>query len=303
MVDAVADDALHDDRGGADVGRRDFQPAVLGEDGFELFGRQVAAIAADAREDDLQRRALLDRVDARDRLRRGRLGHLRRGGEVERDAHDVGVFDVEQAGLGVEIVGLAAQAAPDHLLAQKLGAEGADAQDVGDGVGVPAFGQHGHRDDAADLLAEAAGTADGVHHLAQQCGFARFALRGAGALAGRELALELLDLRTGGFAESLVERVAGLDLAGVDQQRARAGEAAALIVVVAEQLEMAGMEGRALAFLGVAALEAGDPLEDQLGDGGVLADHDEDRRHADPGALPALELACVMAVERGQRRS
>ena len=85
-----------------------------------------------------------------------------------------------------------------------------------------------------------------------------------------------------------------------DQERARAGEAAALIVIVAEQLEMAGMEGRALAFLGVAALEAGDPLEHQLGDGGVLADHDEDRRHADPGALPALELARVMAVERGQ---
>ena len=119
--------------------------------------------------------------------------------------------------------------------------------------------------------------------------------------AGRELALELLDLWTGGFAETLVERVAGFDLAGVDQQRARAGEAAALVVIVAEQLEMAGMEGRALAFLGVAALEAGDPLEHQLGDRGVLADHDEDRRHADPGALPALELARVMAVERGQR--
>ena len=195
---------------------------------------------------------------------------------------------------------MAAQAAPDHLLAQKLGAERADAQNVGDGVGVPSLGQHGHGHHAANLLAEAAGTADRVHHLAQQCSFARFALRGAGALAGRELALELLDLWTCGFAESLVERVAGLDLAGVDQERARAGEPAALIVVVAEQLEMAGMEGRAFAFLGVAALEAGDPLEHQLGDGGVLADHDEDRRHANPRALPALELACVMAVERGQ---
>ena len=123
----------------------------------------------------------------------------------------------------------------------------------------------------------------------------------AGALAGRELALELLDLRAGGVAEALVERVAGLDLAGVDQQRARAGKAAALIVIVAEQLEMAGMEGRALAFLGVAALEAGDPFEHQLGDRGVLAHHDEHRRHADPGALPALELALIVAVERVQR--
>ena len=64
---------------------------------------------------------------------------------------------------------------------------------------------------------------------------------------------------------------------------------------------MPGMKGRALAFLRVAALEAGDPFEDQLGDRGVLAHHDEDRRHADPGALPALELALVVAVERVQR--
>ena len=128
-----------------------------------------------------------------------------------------------------------------------------------------------------------------------------FALRAAGAFAGRELALELLDLGTGGVAEALVERIAGFDLAGVDQQRARAGKAAALVVIVAEQLEMAGMEGRALALLRIAALEAGDPLEHQLGDRGVLAHHDEHRRHADPGALPALELALVMAVERVQR--
>ena len=123
----------------------------------------------------------------------------------------------------------------------------------------------------------------------------------AGAFAGGQLALELLDLGAGGVAEALVERLAGLDLAGVDQQRVRAGEAAAVLVVVAEQLEMAGVEGRALAFLGVAALEAGDPLEDELGDRGVLADDDEDRRHADAGALPALELALVVAVERVQR--
>ena len=102
-----------------------------------------------------------------------------------------------------------------------------------------------------------------------------------------ELALELLDLGAGRVAEAFVERIAGFDLAGVDQQRARARQAAAMLVVVAEQLEMAGMEGGALARLGVAALEAGDPFEHQFGDRGVLADDDEHRRHADPGALPA----------------
>ena len=39
---------------------------------------------------------------------------------------------------------------------------------MGDRVGVPALGEHRDADDAADLLAELAPLADGVHHLAQQ---------------------------------------------------------------------------------------------------------------------------------------
>ncbi len=39
--------------------------------------------------------------------------------------------------LGIEFVGLPAKSATDHLLAEKLRAEGADAEDVRDGVGVP----------------------------------------------------------------------------------------------------------------------------------------------------------------------
>ena len=60
----------------------------------------------------------------------------------------------------------AAQAAADHLLAQQLSAKGAHTQHMGDGIGVPAFGEHGHRDDAADGLAEAPFLADGVHDFA-----------------------------------------------------------------------------------------------------------------------------------------
>ena len=57
----------------------------------------------------------------------------------------------------VQVVGLAAQRAADDLLAEKLRAEGADAENVRDGVGVPAFGEHRDRDDAADRAAELAG--------------------------------------------------------------------------------------------------------------------------------------------------
>ena len=219
-----------------------------------------------------------------------RLRHHRLGGEVEGDAHDVGIFDVEQAVL-VQLIGLAAQAAADHLLAQELGAEGADAEDVGDGVGVPAFGQHRHRDDAADLLAEPARAADGVHHLAQQLAVAD--LRPAPPAPSRcdQLALELLDLRAGqrrGSPCPALRRIrsGAMSISSV----LRAGKAVAVLVVVAEQLEWPAWKA-ARSPSSLAALEAGDPFEDQLGDRGVLAHDDEHRRHADAGALPALELS------------
>src|SRR5581483_12328326 len=87
------------------------------------------------------------------------------GCEIEGDAKDVGVFDGEEAVL-VEVVGLAAEAAADDLFAEQLSAEGPDAQDVCDGVGVPALREHGDRNYAAYGLPELALLADGVHDFA-----------------------------------------------------------------------------------------------------------------------------------------
>ena len=57
---------------------------------------------------------------------------------------------VEAAAIVVGVVRLAAQRAADDLLAEELRAEGADAQHVRDGPGVPALGEHRDGDDAAD---------------------------------------------------------------------------------------------------------------------------------------------------------
>ena len=95
--------------------------------------------------------------------------HHRTGGEVEGDTQHVGVFHVEQAVI-VQIVRLATQSATDHLLAQQLSSEGPHAQDVGDGAGVPPFGQHGNGHYAADLPTQSAFFADSVHHLSEQFG-------------------------------------------------------------------------------------------------------------------------------------
>ena len=193
---------------------------------------QFDAVAFDARENDFERRALLDRLDAEDRIRReDRRGHGL-GGECERDAEDVGIFDSEQIGRRVQIVRLPAQRAADDLLAEKLGSEGADANDVGHCVRVPPLRQHRYGDDAADAFAEPTRFADRVHNLAQQLGI-RDCLRGrASAFAGGLLALELFDFRSREFAERGIERVAGLDLFAVYEQRIRLGQAVAKVIEV-----------------------------------------------------------------------
>ena len=279
QVHALADDAgVARDRWADEVGR-EFQDGVVVEVGGQPLLGQLHAVALDAREADFERIALGAHGLDLDRLaRRLRRGDDRLGGEVERNAEHVGVFDVEQA-LLVQVVGLAAQRAADHLLAQELGAEGADAEHVGDGVGVPAFGEHRDRDDAADGAAELAGLADGVHDLAQQflVGDVLAGTRVAGALD--DLAAEALDLVGGHAAEVVVERVAGFELLAVDQQRVRARQrVAGGLVEVAEQREAAVLQrGRAVLVL---AMKAGDVVVDQLRDRGVLADDDEAGRHA-----------------------
>ena len=171
-------------------------------------------------------------------------------------------------------VGHAPQATTDDLLAEELGREGAHAEDVGDGVGVPALGEHRDADDAADLLAQLAGLADRVHDLAQQVLVGQVLGRAAGeALA--VLGLELLDLGGGDLLELGTHRLARLELLGVDQDGVGALGPPA-VLDVAEERQVAGGDRRHA--VGQGDLPPGDPVVDQLADVGVVADDDEDRR-------------------------
>ena len=84
--------------------------------------------------------------------------------------------------------------------------------------------------------AEAALLADRVHHLAK-----KILIGDALASAARrpvrvdDVAAEPLDLVRGHRAEFVVERFAGFELFAIDQERARAGQAVAVLVVIAEQ--------------------------------------------------------------------
>ena len=119
----------------------------------------------------------------------------------------------------------------------------------------------------------------------------------ASAVTLCELSAKLVDLGPGSGAEAGVEGITGFDLTRVDEEGSRAWQATAILIVVPEQLEMAGMERRALVGLNVATLEARNPLEHQLRDRRVLADDDEYWGHTDASLFPALELAFVVAVE------
>ena len=222
---------------------------------------------------------------------------------MEGDAQHVGVFDAEQAVL-VQLVGLAAQGAAHHLFAQELGAEGAHAQNVGDGVGVPAFGEHGNGHHAADGTAQGALLADGVHHFAQQVLVGDFLAAGQVAGAFHTLAAEALDLVRRHGTELGVQGFAGFQPLAVDQQGVGAGERLALFVEVAEQRQAALFQPGRTRLAILAALpghqEPRDVVVEQLGGRLVVAHHDEARRHAHAGVSPCLEGLLVMAVERFQ---
>ena len=105
---------------------------------------------------------------------------------------------------------------------------------MGDGVGVPAFGEHRHADDAFDVLTELAGLADGVHDLAEQVFLGQLigvAARETGAVFG----FELLDLAGGDLLEFGAHPFARFELFAVDQDRVRARAPCAALLVVEER--------------------------------------------------------------------
>ena len=135
---------------------------------------------------------------------------------------DLGVLGIEMS-LLVHRVAHAPEPAADDLLAQELGAERPDAEDVRDVIGVPTLGEHRNADHAADVSAELALLANCVHYLAQQVLVGEFVGVSAG-VALAVLGLELGDLKTGRLLEVIPERLAGFELSRVDQDAERPGD-------------------------------------------------------------------------------
>ena len=218
----------------------------------------------------------------------------RGGREVEGDAENVRVLDAQQV-FSVEIAGLAAEGASDHLLAQQLGTEGPHPENMGHGVGVPALAQHGHRDDAAYRFTEPSRFPDGVHDLPEQVLVTD--VLGLTAVAGAldDVLPKALDFGRRHPAKARIEGIAGLELFAVDEEGTGAAERAAVVVEVPEQLQASVLEdARAVILL---AVEAGDVVVYQHGRGGVVADHDEARWHGKARLIPESECLLVVPVD------
>ena len=144
---------------------------------------------------------------------------------------------------------------------------------MGDGVGIPAFGEHAHTDHTADVLPKLARAPHGVDHFAQQVAVGQGIHRSIG-VGHAVLAFESLDFGCEDALERFVDLARMLQRVGVDQQSGGAPLAfAGDRVVVGKKLQRA--ESHLRAAVSAQSFVAGDELVDLFGHGGVAAHHDE----------------------------
>src|SRR5262249_40704743 len=117
-----------------------------------------------------------------------------------------------------------------------LRAKSADAEHMGDIVGVPPFGEHGDRDYTADRATKLAGFTHGVHDLAEQLLLCNIFARADISGALHDLTAKAFDFVVGNTTKSAVQCIAGFELFAADEQRVRARQRiAGNVVEVAEQ--------------------------------------------------------------------
>ncbi|OQB36385.1 MAG: hypothetical protein BWY09_01947 [Candidatus Hydrogenedentes bacterium ADurb.Bin179] len=115
---------------------------------------------------------------------------------------------------------------------------------MGDGVGVPAFREHGYGYHTADRISETAFLANGVHHFPKQVLVADIFRLSAVAGAFDNFTPEPVYLIGGHFAKIHIQGVTGFKLLAVDEQRAGTGQLVPMFIKVAKQFETAIFQSR-----------------------------------------------------------
>ena len=92
------------------------------------------------------------------------------GQECEGNAKNIHILRRKHIAAFRQIIGGPPQSTAHHLLAEQLAGESAQAQNMRHGLGIPALGEHSHRNYIADLLAALAPLSHGVHGLTKNGG-------------------------------------------------------------------------------------------------------------------------------------
>ena len=133
---------------------------------------------------------------------------------------------------------------------------------MGHGIGIPALGEHGDGNDAADRSTQPTVLADGVHDFPQEV-LVGEVLRLAG-VAGTfdDLTAEALDLIGRHAAEIVIQPFAGFELLAVDEQGVWPGKRVAVLVEITKQREASVFKCRRAVV--VLPVKAGDKVVHQL---------------------------------------
>ena len=159
---------------------------------------------------------------------------------------------------------------------------------MSDSACIPAFAEHRDGNDAPDLLAETALDTNGIDHFSKEVFIGELIRLPAVAGTLDSLTTENLDLVGRRGAKVPVERLAGIQLLTIDEQRAWPRQRSAGLIEVAEEVETPLFKaGRAVR---VGPAEPRDVVVDQLRGGRVVANHDKARRNANTSSLPASNV-------------
>ncbi|OQC52731.1 MAG: hypothetical protein BWX55_01553 [Deltaproteobacteria bacterium ADurb.Bin022] len=165
------------------------------------------------------------------------------------------------------------------------------------GVGVPALGQHGNRNNAADRIAQAVFFADRIHDFPKQVLVGQILRLAAVASALNNFTAIAFNFFFGHCSKIVIQCFTRFQLLAVNQERSWPGQRVAVFIVIGKQGEFAQIRrGRHAVFFRW-ILKAGYIVIDQFGRGCIVADDNKTRRQLHAAFFPEVIRFLVVAVK------
>ncbi len=237
QVNPLADNPLVLGNGGTHQIRAQFQNRVIIIFCCQSFFRHFNTKALNSGKADFKmipiRTICLDVYGFPGRLRRYNYGF---DCKIKRYPQDICIFNIKQT-IIIKFIRLTAQGTANNLLTKKLGSKGPDSENMGDSIGIPAFIQHGNRDNASDGFTKLPLFANCVHRLPEQILVSYIFSPDLIACALVNLIPETLNSLSSHFSEIFIQCITGLQLLTVYKQGARQSKGIIKLVKIAEQFK------------------------------------------------------------------